>query len=306
MAVSEDRAPEAILQWCASVVGPCEVVSGDARFHGRTTVCRLQTATGYAYVKVHRDGATWGPEVHGYEQWSRAFPGRTPTLLGVYDAGPFAILVSGMPGQNLEDAALPPGQQRDAWRAAGDALTSLHELAVGEYFGFCDRDGRALGPPVTDAVEYIAAAFQDDTERGRRGGWLSEQELAVIERARAMIPAFMGERPVPCHRDYCPVNWIVDDGGEWIGVIDYEFSRWDVRVSDFSRYPDWDWMLCRDLTDAFLEGYGRPLSPVEQDQLLVSRTQYALGAIVWGRENSFFGFEQEGRDALVALADLLP
>ncbi|MBT3269351.1 aminoglycoside phosphotransferase family protein [Candidatus Poribacteria bacterium] len=304
--MSGDGASEDILRWCASVVGSCEVESGDARFHGRTTVCRLRTATGHAYVKVHRDRGTWGPEVHGYERWSRAFPGRTPTLLGVYDAGPFALLVSGMPGKNLEDAALPEAKRRDAWRAAGNALTSLHELEVGEYFGSCDRDGHALGVPVTDAVEYIAAAYEEDIGRGARGGWLSEQELAVIERARVMIPAFAGERPIPCHRDYCPVNWIVDDDGEWIGVIDYEFSRWDVRVSDFSRYPDWDWMLRPDLTDAFFEGYGRPLSPVEQDQLLVSRTQYALGAIVWGRENSFFGFEQEGRDALVVLAELLP
>ncbi len=304
--MSEDRAPESILQWCASVLGPCETVSGDARFHGRTTVSRLRAQTGHAYLKMHKDQATWEPEVHGYEQWSRAFGDRTPKLLGVYDAGPFAILVSEMAGKNLEDAALPLGQQRAAWRAAGEALTALHDIEVGEHFGACARDGRSVGPPVTDAVEYIAGQFADHTERGSRAGWLSDAELTVIERARAMIPAFAGERPTPCHRDYCPVNWIVDDAGEWIGVIDYEFSRWDVRASDFSRYPDWDWMLRPELTDAFFEGYGRPLSTVEQEQLLVARTQYALGAIVWGRENLFFGFEREGRDALKALADMLP
>ena len=112
--MSEDRAPESILQWCASVLGPCEAVSGDARFHGRTTVSRLRAQTGHAYLKIHKDQATWEPEVHGYEQWSRAFGDRTPKLLGVYDAGPFAILVSEMRGKNLEDAALPVGQQRAA------------------------------------------------------------------------------------------------------------------------------------------------------------------------------------------------
>lgn len=304
--MSEATTTADILNWCATVVGPCEVVSGDARFHGRTTVCRLRTSTGHAYVKVYQDRAVWEPEVHGYERWARAFAGRTPALLGVYDAGPFAVLVSDMGGTNLEDAALPVAKQRDAWRAAGEALTALHELAVGHHFGPCSRDGGSVGPPVADAVEYIAASYADLVERGARGAWLTAPELAVIERARAMIPAFDGEPAVPCHRDYCPVNWIVDADGEWIGVIDYEFSRWDVRVADFSRYPDWDWMLRPDLTDAFFEGYGRALSSVERDQLLVARVEYALGAVVWGREKEFFGFEQEGRDALVLLADLLP
>lgn len=303
--LSDDTNADDIMAWAASVLGPCEAETGDARFHGRTTVSKLRTPTGHAYLKIHKSQTTWEPEVHGYEQWSGAFSGRTPVLLGVFDAGPFALLTSGMPGKNLEDAALPVEQQRHVWRAAGAALLALHESAVGTHFGECARDGSSVGPAVTDAVAYIDADFADLLERAARGGWLTEPELAVVARARETMPAFEGEPAVPCHRDYCPVNWIVDDAGEWLGVIDYEFSRWDVRVTDFSRYPDWDWMLRPELTDAFFEGYGRTLSSVERDQLLVTKTQYALGAIVWGRGNEFFGFEQEGRDALGVLDGLL-
>ena len=267
---------------------------------------KLRTPAGSAYLKIHSDSATWEPEVHGYEQWSRAFGSRTPELLGVYDAGPFAVLTSDLGGKNLEDAALPASQQPAVWRDAGRALAALHDLAVGESFGVAKRDGNAAGPAITDAVEYIAAEFEDLTGRAAAHGWLSDAERAVVERARAMIPAFDGERPTPCHRDYCPVNWIVDASGDWAGVIDYEFARWDVRVTEFARYPHWDWMLCPERTDALLDGYGRPFTPVEQDQLLVARAKYALGAIVWGHENEFYGFEQEGRDALVVLSNLLP
>ncbi len=294
-----------LLAWAASVVGGCEVVSGDARFHGRTTVSKLRTTSGAAYLKIHSDRATWEPEVHGYEQWSSAFGRRTPKLLGVYDADPFAILTSDLGGKNLEDAALPDSQQPAVWRDAGRALTALHDHAVGEYFGVPARDGSPAEGAATDAVEYIGAEFEELTGKAETHGWLSTAERAVVERARAMIPAFEGERPTPCHRDYCPVNWIVDAHGDWIGVIDYEFARWDVRVAEFARYPDWDWMLRPDLTDALLDGYGRPFSSQEEDQLLVARAKYALGAIVWGHENEFFGFEQEGRDALVVLSDLL-
>ena len=52
-----------ILNWCTSVVGPCEIVSGDLRFHGRTTVCRVQTTSGHCYVKIHRQRDSWETEV---------------------------------------------------------------------------------------------------------------------------------------------------------------------------------------------------------------------------------------------------
>jgi aminoglycoside phosphotransferase len=302
---TRDETHAEILAWSQSVLGPCEVVSGDARFHGRTTVSKLRARGGDAYLKIHADRATWEPEAHGYEQWASAFGAQTPKLLGVYDAGPFAILTSDMGGSNLEDAALSPEKQRDAWRDAGRALVALHDHAVGTHFGTPTRDG-SVATPGADAVEYIAAEFVDLMGRAEQTGWLSPGERAVVERARALIPAFEGERPTPCHRDYCPVNWIVDANGAWLGVIDYEFARWDVRVTDFSRYPDWDWMLRPDLTDAFMTGYGRPLTTVEQEQLLVARAKYVLGAVVWGRENAFYGFEQEGRDALVVLSGLLP
>ena len=82
------------------------------------------------------------------------------------------------------------------------------------------------------------------------------------------MQAFAGERPVPCHRDYGPANWLVTDDGVWAGVIDFEFAYWDVRVADFSRYPDWEWIHRPNLLDAFFDGYGRRLTPKEEQQRL--------------------------------------
>ena len=117
--------------------------------------------------------------------------------------------------------------------------------------------------------------------------------------------ALEGERPVPCHRDYCAANWLVSEAGIWTGVIDFEFAYWDVRVADFSRDPDWAWIRRPDLFNAFFEGYGRALTPSESQQLLVAHAEYALGAILWGRDNAFYGFEREGRESLAHLATLL-
>ena len=79
----------------------------------------------------------------------------------------------------------------------------------------------------------------------------------------------------------------------------------DVRVADFTRYPNWDWIGRPDLTEAFFEGYGRSFTPAEEQQRLVGHVLYALVAIVWGEEVGYHGFAAEGRLALAHLAGQL-
>jgi len=244
-------------------------------------------------------------EVHGYEHWAPALDGFVPRLLAAREEEPLALLVSELPGRIMEKLQLPTGQERMVWHAAGRALAGLHDFAVGECFGPCARDGTCIDGAMSDAREYVSAELDRWTESGVRVGWINDDELAVIRAAQQLVPAFAGERPTPCHRDYCPANWLVTDDGNWAGTLDFELAYWDVRVADFSRYPDWEWMRRPDLVEALLDGYGRSLTTVEEQQCLVARTRYALSAIVWGAEHSFHGFAEEGRQAIKRLADLL-
>ena len=295
-----------VLDWCAAVLGQFEVVSDHSREHSgqRASACRLHTPTGYCYVKTHRDTSHWNSEVHAYERWASAFGDRVPRLLAVRDQEPLALVISELPGQSIEQAQLSASQARAVWRDAGRALAALHELAVGEYFGPCRRDGTCAGTPIYAAQEYVSQELDNWVERGIRVGCLSDNELSIVRAARGLIPAFAGERPTPCHRDYCPANWMVQDG-IWTGVIDFEFAYWDVRAADFSRYPDWDWISRPDLAQAFFDGYGHSFTPEEEQQRLVAHVQYALGAIVWGQESAYYGFAEEGRQALKRLGELL-
>jgi 8-oxo-dGTP diphosphatase len=294
-----------ILEWCASVVGPCEVATDDLRFHGRTSVLHLRTRSGACYLKLHRQRSFWENEVHGYERWAPAFGASAPPLLAVHEDEPLALLVGELPGRAMESVSLSVDQERAVWHAAGRALTRLHDLAPGDCFGLCHRDGSCAGPPVGDAVEYVTADLERQTAAGRRAGCLDEREASIVRAAQGLTPAFAGERPCPCHRDYGPANWLIAPDGTWAGVIDFEFAYWDVRVTDFCRYPDWEWMRRPELVHAFFQGYGRPLTPREEQQCLVAHILYALGAIVWGHENAFYGFEAEGHQALAHIAGLL-
>jgi Ser/Thr protein kinase RdoA (MazF antagonist) len=297
------------LAWCASILGPIEVVSDASREHAgrRASAHRLRTSSGGCYLKIHRDRSHWENEVHAYEQWAPAFGNFAPRLLAVHAEEPLALVIGEMPGNVLEDVQLTPTQAQAVWHAAGQGLSALHKLPAGEYFGFCQRDGACAGTPIYDAGEYMLSIFDEQVESGLRGGYLSQDELAVVRAACALLPAFAGERPMPCHRDYCPANWLVSPAGEWAGVIDFEFSGWDVRAADFSRYPSWDWIDHPELAEAFFDGYGRKFSLAGQaeQQRLVAHIQYALIAVVWGMENSYFGFAADGRKALKHLEKLL-
>ncbi len=296
-----------VLAWCASVLGPFEVVSDASREHAgrRAAAHRLRISSGGCYVKIHHDRSHWENEVHAYEQWAPAFGDFSPRLLAVRAEEPLALVISELPGSVLEEVQLTPSQGRAVWRSAGQALAAFHNLAVGEYFGACRRDGACAGRLVSDARQYVSDIIEEQVQRGLKGGFLSEDELSVVHSALALLPAFEGERPAPCHRDYCPANWLVNRAGAWTGVIDFEFAAWDVHVSDFTHYPNWDWIDRPDLAEAFFEGYGRSFTPKEEQQRLLAHTLYTLSAVVWGMENSYFGFAADGRQALKHLGKLL-
>jgi Ser/Thr protein kinase RdoA (MazF antagonist) len=254
---------------------------------------------------MHRDPEHWQNEVHAYERWAPAFGEHAPRLIAVREQEPLALLIRELPGELMEHAQLTIPQQRAAWRSAGQALAAFHVCAQGEFFGPVRRDGRCAGMRIQDAAAYLTAEMDDWLQRGARGNYLNGGELAVLDDARSLLPAFAGEQPIPCHRDYSPANWLVTESGAWAGVIDFEFAFWDVRAADFTRYPGWEWIDRPDLIDAFFTGYGRAFTAREEKQRLFSHALYALGAIVWGEENGYLVFAGEGRRALRQIAGLL-
>lgn len=294
-------------KWCVRVLGAVEVLSDQSRAHPgeRTGAHRLRTDAGLCYLKTHNDPAHWHNEVHGYRAWAAAFGPNAPRLLAVRDEAPLALLITALPGRILDEVQLSVTQQQAVWRRAGAALSVLHNSATGAFFGPCRQDGTPANPAFTDAEEYIGAELDDWEGRGLAIGCLTPDEMAVVAGARGLISTFADERPVPCHRDYGPANWLVTEDGVWSGVIDFEFARWDVRMADFTRYPNWEWVERPDLIEAFCAGYGCDFTPAEESQRLVCHILYALAAVVWGQENAYYGFAAEGRRALSLLATQL-
>jgi Ser/Thr protein kinase RdoA (MazF antagonist) len=293
-----------VLEWCGQVFGPIKLLSDHTRHHpgDRTATLRIETSNGICYVKIHRTPDRWAQEVHGYEAWAPVFGEFAPKLLAVRDEAPLALVVSAIEGKPLDEVRLSTEKEKSVWNAAGRALSSLHQAAVGNHFCPCDRAGNCIGEPTTDPVAYVSNQLQHDLDKGVQAGHLTSDEQAVVRAAIDLTPVYAGLAPVPCHRDYCPPNLLVNETGEWVGVIDFEFAHWDVAATDFARDPNWNWMDRPEMMDAFFEGYGQHRSATEEQQYLVCLVRYGLSAIVWGMDNDYFGFAREGREALVRLA----
>jgi len=308
-----ERDLQALLGWATAVLGPCHAEAGDGRIHGRSWVVRLAAETGArAYLKRHSEHANWANEAYASEHWAPAFGGLAPRLLAAHAQEPLALLLSEVPGSTMRAVPLSPEQQRAAWHAAGQALVALHALPVAPQFGFCQRDGApAPTSPArpaaasSEAVAFVRAELDEWTGSARLMRF-DAAERRTLAAAHELAAAFAGEPPVACHRDYNPYNWQVAAGGAWSGVIDFEFARRDVRMAEFSRYPDWEWHRQPELPAALLEGYGLTLTARERTQLWVAQVQYAAAAVTWGAENAFDTYAGEGHASLALLAQTRP
>ncbi|MCB0033835.1 MAG: aminoglycoside phosphotransferase family protein [Anaerolineales bacterium] len=297
-----------LLDWCTANLGATTtIVSDNSKEHGghESSTYRLRAAERFYYLKIHQTRLHWEQEVHAYERWAPALGGLAPQLIALHEERPLALLLSERPGQVLENVHLTNAQERSVWRTAGELLIALHELEVGDCFGPCGRDGTCRERWPQNGAGYMVQKLEQQIEQALQGQYIDAHELKTLQAVLAMTPAFAKERPRPCHRDYCAANWLVNKEGILSGIIDFEFAYWDVRAADFARDPNWTWMHHPDLLIAFFEGYGRSLTTAEETQLFVARADYALGAILWGHDHQFYGFEQEGHDALAYLAQLL-
>lgn len=296
-------------QWCLSLLGPFQEAATAASIHGRSGLWQLQRHDRRFFLKVYQDNAAWEREVHAYEQWTPALGNDTPRLLGAYEPHQGveqpAILLTGLAGLPLRDAQLASSPEQAVWRRAGVTLRRLHDSwqeEGGPFFGPCGRFGEPAGNAPEDPGAFVSAGVERLLKQALDQGYLAADEILTVWGALGLLDCFDGERPRPCHRDYGPDNWLVDDAGNWAGVIDYEMSQWDLPMNDFSRYPHWEWLQRPELLQALYEGYGRTLSTAEKQQCYVLRVQYALDAVVWGMQAQFYGFADEGHRALAALA----
>ncbi|MFY1671000.1 hypothetical protein ACN27G_13675 [Plantactinospora sp. WMMB334] len=256
------------------VLGSGRLVADRSWGHGGTGVLELRDGAGATwFVKGHGDPEHYRRELTAYRRWVPGLGERAPRLRA-YDDERLALVLSAVPGGSGLDHVGDPGVQYEA----GVLLRRLH-------------DAETL-PPWTDLV---AEKLDDLARLSARGGsrLFEARELDFVRAELRNLSGLPAPARVPCHLDYGPRNWLVEDGRPH--VIDFEWTGPEVWVNDLNRLYFGPWRDRPDLRDAFLAGYGRTVDAADRAVLHACGALTAVFIVVWASGRGDAGFADAWR-----------
>jgi aminoglycoside phosphotransferase len=268
-------------EWVEQHVGPHALLRQHSRHKRDQAVLEVLTADGERiFAKQVRQERHWTAERRAYRNWTLALRGRTPRLLAA-NRPMQSLLLSSVPGSqpHLFDLV--------AHREAGHVLRMIHE----------SRPPRRGGPPVG-----VRVAQKLEFTLSRTSGLLRDDETRFAREQAGQLGSSPLRDRVPCHGDYRPHNWIVDDDGV-LRVIDFGEARWHVPVFDLTRLSFGVWWDRPDLYAAFLEGYGREPDDAERHFVRLHLVITGVVAIAYAREHGLGAREAFARERLRQLME---
>lgn len=272
-----------MLEAARHLIGPCDVVADLSwKDLGLCVVLEVRTDDGRTLiVKSHNDDDRNQFEVAAYQRWVPAIADRAPALVAHDDEGKVLVVTK------LDAGSPAPELPASVHADAGRVLRRFH-------------DG---GEAIVDErwAEQRLANLRTWIERMPEG-LVDADDVAFVEREAAVLRELPPPSMVPCHSDFQPRNWLVDDDGK-VFVFDFEKARHDWWTHDIQRMWWREWLDRPDLRDAFLEGYGRALTDVELAGLRANSARGHLVQIVWATQHGDAPFAAEGRAQLARLRE---
>lgn len=281
-----------LLEYARQVLGRCELPEDRSWGHQMSTVLHLRDSHGTDwFVKQHHERERYEAEVTAYRRWAPALGARAARLHDANDALQ-AVILSALPGTSPAWPAptdlSPRGVDLAVHREAGRVLRQLHEAQPPESWD--DFSFGAAKAEELAQLEPAAAAL------------LSRPEMDAVRAEIQALAGVTGLSKVPCHHDYNIRNWLVDETGA-VNIIDFEWARLDVWVSDLVRLRAGVWKGRPFLQEAFLDGYGRQPDSHELAALRGCGILTAVWLIIKARETGRGSFEEGNRAMLSALLE---
>ncbi|MFD7919645.1 phosphotransferase [Streptomyces sp. NPDC059740] len=240
------------------------------------------------YVKAHQNDKFHGREVRALRTWAGSLGSAAPRLVAA-DAELRAVVVTALPGRPLHGRILAPAREREVFRRIGVLARRIHEASP-------PRPAPAgSGPAVDKADRHLEAA------RPHLAPGDEEFVRALVRQAE--------DRPlewVETHGDFQLRNILhndfdaPEDAEDSVAVIDLERSEPGPAVRDLVRLSD-AWASRPDLYEAFMDGYGRPLTAAEEARLVIDTTLDAVSGIQFGAAHGHPELVERGHRALARL-----
>jgi hypothetical protein len=275
------RLPSTLLSFAEQSLGPCVLVTALAGGEHDERVERIRDARGREYfAKRHPSAEKHRREVHAYRHWAPAL-GACAARLVATDPKTMAILVTALPGNPCQGA-----DDVRAHRQAGAVLRLLHDAEP-------PRPLDGFQQWLTTRVSWW---------REQSAPLLSAGEKQAIDHHLAALHMLGTPNGGPCHLDYQPRNWLIDQAGT-LRVIDFEHARIGLQTRDFARLHFRFWPSRPDLHEAFFDGYGRCLTETEQQTVCHCGAIDALTALVRGTQTGDAAMVAHGRTTVQQLQD---
>ncbi|WP_406495246.1 aminoglycoside phosphotransferase family protein [Streptomyces sp. NBC_01604] len=236
---------------------------------------------GVWYIKIHQHTRFHHREVDAYRSWVPSLGPATPTLVTA-DSALRAVVITAVPGRPLHGIAHPPEQQQLLFHQIGALAAAIH---------------RSAAPlPANEGVPALAKV-ERHLEAARPYLHPGDEEFIrqIVARAEDVPPL---DR-VPTHGDFQLRNLLLDDNGS-LAVIDFERSEPGPAIRDLVRLAD-AWATQPRLHDAFMSGYGRALTPAEEERFVVDSTLDALSGIQYGATHTDAETQERGHRTLARL-----
>lgn len=277
-AVPED----AVRAFVKQAVGRIATWSDVSWVRAESRVWRARDAEGGTwYIKVHQNPRFHQREVAALRGWVAGLGAAAPRLVAA-DAELRAVVLTAVGGRSLHGATYPPEEQRLIFHRIGQLAAAIHTSA-----------------PARPASGMLPL---EKLERHLNGARLhlapgDEEFIRTMAEKASHLP---GVDVVPTHGDFQLRNLRWDASAEALYVIDFERSEDGPAVRDFVRLSD-AWHGRPDLLHAVMDGYGRPFTPEEEDQLTVLSVLDAVSGISYGAAHGDPELVERGHRTLARL-----
>ncbi|MGE7385167.1 NUDIX domain-containing protein [Streptomyces sp. NPDC004126] len=257
--------PHRLHVFAERAVGRIAEATEVSRVRTGSRVWRLTGAGGGTwYLKQHRGRKFHEREVAAYRSWVPALGHRAPRLIAA-DPTAQTVVITALAGRPLHGMPLSVSEEARVHHGLGRLLRVLHNSAPEQPAGATTAAADKIERHLEGARPYLA---EDD-----------EELVLALAGTYADLP-----RPVlvPAHGDLQYRNVLLaDDGDDEVLLFDFERSEYGTVTRDLVRLGD-TWTGRPDLRAAFLDGYGRLLTPVEELRLDCEAALDAVSAIAYG------------------------
>ncbi|CAL9586240.1 hypothetical protein SUDANB106_05147 [Streptomyces sp. enrichment culture] len=282
--ISRDAAPgDAVRAFAEQAVGRIAAWADVSWAREESRVWRADGADGGTwYVKIHQNDRFHQREVSALREWVPTALGAAAPRLVAADPGRRSVVLTAVGGRSLHGAVHPPEQQRRIFHRIGRLAADIHHSAPSR---------PAAGTLPLGKLERHLNGARPYLTHG------DEEFIRATAEKAAELPAL---DEVPTHGDLQPRNLRWDADADVLYVIDFERSERGPAMRDFVRLSD-AWHGRSDLLTAVMDGYGRPFTPEEEDQLTVLSVLDAVSGISYGTAHGDPELVERGHRTLARL-----